>query len=122
MKRAVVIVDDDPDLRSAIEDVIGLWPDHRCLALKDHEDLLKHGEEVMSADLVILDVNLGPDVPSGIDAYRWLREQGYRGRIVFLTGHARSHPSVAEALRIGDARVFEKPIQLETLQRIVAGD
>ena len=55
------------------------------------------------------------------DAYRWLRACGFAGRIAFLTGHARSHPLVEQAHRLGDALVHEKPISAETLRSMLAG-
>ena len=58
---------------------------------------------------------MGPQVPSGLDAYGWLRKHGFDGRIVFLTGHAASHPLVVEAKRLGDAEVVGKPVSLDTL-------
>jgi FixJ family two-component response regulator len=75
----------------------------------------------LACDSAILDINLGPGQPSGIDAYKWLRNNGYRGRIAFLTGHAGTHPLVIEATRIGDAEIFSKPVDPDQIQTIVAG-
>jgi FixJ family two-component response regulator len=66
-----------------------------------------------------LDINLGVDSASGIDAYRWLRDTGFGGRIAFLTGRARTHPMVQEALRFGDAKVYDKPISFSQLRALV---
>jgi FixJ family two-component response regulator len=65
-------------------------------------------------ETVILDINLGPGEPSGLDVYRWLREQGFAGRIVFLTGHAADHPLVSQAYRLG-AHVLQKPARIQRL-------
>ena len=43
------------------------------------------------------------------------------GRIVFLTGHASTHPLVVEANRMGDAEIFSKPIDPDRLRSIVEG-
>jgi FixJ family two-component response regulator len=94
---------------------------HRCVGVGSFEELAALGEEALGASVVILDINLGPDRRSGIDAYAWLRGQGYTGRIVFLTGHASSHPLVVEAQRIGDAEIFSKPIEPDRLRSIVQG-
>jgi DNA-binding response OmpR family regulator len=71
-------------------------------------------------DLAILDINLGAGSPSGLAGYRWLREHEFAGRVVFLTGHARSHPLVAEASEIGDAVVYEKPMTAAQLRAIMS--
>jgi len=86
-----------------------------------YEELTALGDDALGASVVILDINLGPDRRSGIDAYAWLRDQGYKGRIVFLTGHASSPPLVVEAQRIGDAEIFAKPIEPDRLRAIVEG-
>ena len=75
----------------------------------------------MSCTVAILDVNLGADVQSGIDAYRWLRGEGFAGPIIFLTGHANSNPQVADVRRIGDAMVVTKPASMAMLQSVLNG-
>jgi FixJ family two-component response regulator len=65
--------------------------------------------------LAILDINLGEGQPSGLDAYHWLRESGFEGKIVFLTGHARSHPLVSQARQAGKVVILEKPTTMERL-------
>jgi hypothetical protein len=42
--------------------------------------------------------------PAGVDAYGWLQEHGFSGPVVFLTGHARSHPWVRRAQRFPAVR------------------
>jgi DNA-binding response OmpR family regulator len=68
----------------------------------------------------LLDVNLGAGQPSGIDAYRWLREHSFPGRIVFLTGHATTSPEVIAARSHGQT-VLEKPIDIVKLGALVTG-
>jgi FixJ family two-component response regulator len=70
----------------------------------------------------ILDVNLGPGRRSGIDAYAWLRQKGYTGRIAFLTGHARDHPLVVQAHRVGKVEIFTKPIDPDQMRSLVEGN
>jgi len=55
-------------------------------------------------------------------ANAWLRDRGYTGRIVFLTGHASTHPLVVEAQRIGDAEIFSNPVEPDRLRSIVKGE
>ena len=71
-------------------------------------------------DLAFLDVNLGADNPSGLDALRWLRERGYPGKTVFLTGHGVENPLVEEARSTSGVEVLQKPISMRRLARALA--
>ena len=120
-RRRVLFLDDDDDLRDTFVEFIAESFDGECLALRSYEELVAHRAQALSCDLAILDVNLGADVRSGIDGYRWLRGEGFRGPIVFLTGHANSHPLVADVRRIGDAIVVTKPASMATLGSVLNG-
>jgi DNA-binding NtrC family response regulator len=115
----VIFLDDDQDLREVVVELVADLG-FQIEAVESVEQF----EAVMVAhacafDVAILDINLGPDAPSGIDAYRWLKSHDFPGRVVFLTGHAVSHPRVLEAARLGDARVYDKPISLQELRAII---
>ena len=73
----------------------------------------------LGCGLALLDINLGAGVPSGLDAYRWLKDNGFPGRTVFLTGHARSHPLVREARELTHVQVLSKPIESAVLLALV---
>ena len=118
----VLYVEDNDDLRELVVELVTVVLNHRCVGVGSYEELAALGEEALRCSVAILDINLGPDQRSGIDAYAWLRDQGYKGRIVFLTGHASSHPLVVEAQRIGDAEIFSKPIEPDRLRSIVEGE
>jgi FixJ family two-component response regulator len=81
-------------------------------------ELESQKSDVLGAAIAILDINLGPNEPNGIDAYRWLMTNGFNGKILFLTGHARSSPLVAESTALG-AEVMEKPVETAKLISIV---
>ena len=84
-------------------------------------DLAKNRAAALGCALAIIDVNLGPGAPNGVDAHAWLRGERFKGRTVFLTGHASTDPGVVAALRLGDAEVITKPIDLEGLGALVKG-
>ncbi|MDC0716913.1 response regulator [Nannocystis bainbridge] len=115
----VVFLDDDEDLRELFVDVVALFAERDCLTVGSVDELVEQRKRVLAAELIILDINLGPGLPSGLDAYKWLREQNYGGRVVFLTGHAASHPLVAEARRLAGVRVYEKPLPVPTIARLL---
>ena len=118
----VLYVEDNDDLRELVVELVTVAFHRRCVGVGSYEEMVALGEEALGCSVAILDINLGPNRPSGIDAYTWLRDKGYTGRIVFLTGHASNHPLVVEAQRIGDAEIFSKPIEIERLEAIVEGD
>jgi len=117
----VLFVEDNDDLRESFVELIRLVLEHRCIGARSYDEVVALGNEVLRCTAAILDINLGPGQPSGIDTYAWLRSNGYRGRIVFLTGHASTQPMVMEAARIGDAEIFSKPIDPEDIRWIVEG-
>ena len=118
----VLYVEDNDDLRELVTELVTVVFKRRCVAVGSYEELVVLGQHVLGCSVAILDINLGPNRPSGIDAYRWLREKRYPGRIVFLTGHANTHPLVVEAQRIGHAEIFSKPIGPDRLRSIVEGE
>ena len=111
----VLFLDDDEDLRTTFADLVRTIFERDCYGIRSYGDLIDLGERALHCGVAILDINLGPQVPSGLDAYGWLRKHGFHGRIVFLTGHAASHPLVVEAKRLGDAEVVGKPVSLDRL-------
>ena len=118
----VLYVEDNDDLRELVVELVTVVLKRRCVGVGSYEELAALGKEALRCSVAILDINLGPGRRSGIDAYAWLRDHGFQGRIVFLTGHASSHPLVVEAQRIGDAEIFSKPIEPDRLRSIIEGE
>jgi DNA-binding NtrC family response regulator len=118
----VLFLDDDDDLVDAMTDALsddGRW---ECVGVHSVAELHALGAGAIGCQLAILDINLGVGVASGIDAYHWLRERQFGGRVLFLTGHARSHPLVGQAASLEGVRVLQKPITLERLLMIIGGE
>jgi DNA-binding NtrC family response regulator len=115
-----ILLDDDADLLEVMAEVLAAegW---RTLTVRSVAELQALGQRALAADVVVLDINLGPSRPSGIDAYDWLLGQGFGGRILFLTGHARSHPLVARAEHLHRARVIDKPASADRLIDLITG-
>jgi DNA-binding NtrC family response regulator len=115
----VFILDDDDDLRATLSDVIELMLASSVVSAGSVEQMIEQKDRVLACSMAILDINLGADRESGLDAYFWLRRHGFRGTIVFLTGHGRNHPLVDQALRLGQAAVHDKPITVENLRHLL---
>jgi DNA-binding NtrC family response regulator len=110
----IVFLDDNEDLRDLMPTLLETTLGVRCLSFGNLTDFQKHADEVLEAGVAILDINLGPNVPDGVDAFNWLMQRGFRGKILFFTGHARANPQVALAERNG-AQILEKPIHPDKL-------
>ncbi|MFO7567443.1 MAG: response regulator [Enhygromyxa sp.] len=114
------MLDDDDDLRLLLCEAVTSLAGGECLSLRSFEDLVAHQAEALDCDLAILDVNLGAGAPTGLDALDWLRTHGFEGRVVFLTGHARTHPLVESARRTAGVPVLEKPVSLDTILSLLS--
>lgn len=118
MQRVLVLEDDD-DLRSLLCDLLVSSGAKACVSANSLDAMVRQKEQVLGCELALLDVNLGSRAPSGLDAYRWLLENGFTGRIVFLTGHASHHPLVRQAHALTHARVLSKPVDAKVLMELV---
>src|SRR4051812_21190276 len=115
-----VLLDDDEDLLESLADVLSA-AGCQCLLARSLSELERLGPRALAADVAVLDINLGPARPSGIDAYEWLLGHGFHGRIMFLTGHGSAHPLVARAHRLREAIVLQKPLGATRLVEQIVG-
>jgi FixJ family two-component response regulator len=116
----VVLLDDDEDLLEALSDLIRALGGPPCLTLRSVSELAQHRDVALRCDLAILDINLGPDQPSGLDAYGWLLAERFSGRVAFLTGHAQAHPLVERARKYERTHVLRKPLDVPQLRSLLA--
>jgi DNA-binding NtrC family response regulator len=116
----VLILDDDEDLRdvlgTTVEEVFG-WS---WIGVSSVPAMIDLGQRALGSDLAILDINLGLDQPSGLDAFAWLGEHHFKGRIIFLTGHAASHPLVDKAQHEQLASIYQKPLTVGEIGRLLS--
>jgi hypothetical protein len=50
-----------------------------------------------------------------------LRGRNYHGKIVFLSGHARTDPQVEEAARMSGVDFFQKPLAFDQIEALILG-
>jgi len=115
----VLVLEDDEDLRSILCELLSLSGAEVRVSAGRLEDVRRERVEALGCGLALLDINLGAGVPSGLDAYRWLKDNGFSGKTVFFTGHARSHPLVREALELPHVQVLSKPVASKVLLELV---
>jgi DNA-binding response OmpR family regulator len=84
VKRKILVVDDDPDLRAALAEQFDLLQEFEPASAATASEALRlmRGEHV---DLVLMDVAL-PDM-DGREAVKLARRAGFRGPVIMLTGH-----------------------------------
>ena len=115
----VLVLEDNTDLGELLGEMLLAAGADSCVIVATVADLHRREVEALRCELAILDINLGPGQPSGVDACRWLLARRFRGKIVFLTGHAASHPLVLEAAKIAQASIFMKPLSPVRLAELV---
>jgi two-component system nitrogen regulation response regulator NtrX len=110
----ILVVDDEPEIRSVLKDVLS----------DEHYDVLlaSDGIECLSildteaVDLVILDVWL-PNM-GGIDVLEAIKTKNPEIEVVIISGHANINLAV-KAVKIGAFDFLEKPLSLEKIITVV---
>ena len=114
----IVFLDDSEDLRELMPILLETTLGVECKCFGNLAEFQSHLKEVLLAKVAILDINLGPNAPDGVDAFNWLMDHGFQGKILFFTGHARTNPQVALAGRSG-VQIVEKPLQTDKLISLI---
>ena len=71
--RTVLFVDDDCDICEVVEAMCQSLPEVECVCVTSMSAVLERAALVLCTGIAILDVNLGPGKPSGVEIYRWLK-------------------------------------------------
>lgn len=118
----ILVMDDDIDLLEVLQEtLVTLCKVEQVVTATSMDSVQQQKEKILDCKLAILDVNLGAERPSGVNVAQWLRDNGFTGQIVFLTGHAASDPEVLAATRMPNTKVVAKPIGLPQLLGFVDG-
>ncbi|GAM01382.1 response regulator [Sphingomonas parapaucimobilis] len=108
--RRALLVEDDEGVRRSLQLLLH-WRGYDVRSYAGAASALTSGD-VESADLLIADFNL-PD-GTGLDVLRSLRNRGWRGRSILITGF--HTPAIeADARAQGFDSVLEKPLRQQTL-------
>lgn len=95
----VCIVDDNPDLRSALEEIIRMSDDYRCVGTMSNAKEAKLKLPDLKPDVVLMDINLGGD-ENGIDCVRDLKPQIQQTNFMMCTVYEENE-KIFEALSAG---------------------
>ena len=117
--KRVLVLDDDRFMLGVLEELLGEVGRYHVATEADARDALarlgEHRPDVMICDLVLPDMD-------GIEFLQAAVGQGFRGKVVLLTGYAElCEPAsgLARALGLQVAGAFRKPIGAEQLRRAV---
>ena len=115
---AVLVVDDEPAIRTAVARYLSSLGHHVDVAASGREALERLSSR--SFDLILLDLRM-PDM-AGDALYRELiaRDAAHAGRIVFITGEDSSSPATQSFLQASGRPVIGKPFSLDDLRRALA--
>lgn len=95
----VCIVDDNPDLRSALEEILRMSDEYRCVGAISNAREAKLKIPLLKPDVVLMDINLGGD-ESGIDCVRDLKPQIPQTNFMMCTVYEENE-KIFEALSAG---------------------
>jgi len=112
---SLLVVDDEPDLRTLYELTL-LREGYDLDTAGTVQDALLHLKD-RTYSAVITDMRL-PD-GSGLDVLRWLEESGRREKTVVITAYGSSENAV-EALRAGAYDYLTKPVDLKQFRGVIA--
>ena len=121
MLETVLLVDDDEDLRAAMDEVLHRLGVRRLVEAGSLRDVEDQREEALACQLALVDINLGYGEPTGINVFEWLEREGFSGRVVFLTGHGSQDPRVQQAATLAGSQVASKPLTTAKLRDMIEG-
>ncbi|HET6377413.1 MAG TPA: response regulator transcription factor [Methylocella sp.] len=107
----ILIADDDPDLRAALAEQVGLHEEFTAIETDTARGAIAMARE-QTPDLIIMDVGL-PDM-DGREAVRQLRQQGFKNPIIMLTAHSSENDTV-EGFDAGANDYVAKPFRFAEL-------
>lgn len=107
---SVLVIDDEPLLCDLLVRFLSLRG-YRAFGVKDGHEALQIVDDT-PPDAIVLDLIM-PGLP-GIDVLRALREKGYPGGIIIMTG-SHSEELLQDAWKLGPQEILIKPVDLERL-------
>jgi len=111
---AVLIVDDDPDIRQLMEDVVE-GEGYRATAVESGEKALKELDK-QHFDFVFLDLML-PGL-TGVDVLRFIKEHENKTIVAVITGHG-DDALALEAMELGPMFFIRKPFDISEITTVL---
>jgi FixJ family two-component response regulator len=117
--KPVLFIDDNRDLRELVRETLRFVGVEGSVIAASLADLKVQRDAAVACELAIIDINLGRDQPTGVEVHDWLKQEGFAGRVVFLTGHGEDDARVRAASQLGGTRLLTKPIDFSDFVRLI---
>lgn len=117
--RSIFFLDDSEEFLEVMKVFVSATCQCEAIICPNFEIMYERAEEILKSDMAFLDINLGVHQPSGVQAYRWLRSQGYDKPVFFLTGHAKDSDEARQAEGFEHTQVIQKPIAPKDLRALI---
>ncbi len=114
MKKRILIIEDEEDLREVIKDLLEIWDLDIDVAVDGLEGI--ECQKKQTYDLVISDLRM-PRC-SGLDVLKWMRTQSIQTPVIFQTGHGYADLK-KDTENSGILAILEKPWDHEVLMNLV---
>ena len=113
----VCIVDDNPDLRSALEEILRMSDDNKCIGTMSNAKEALQKLPILKPDVVLMDINLGSG-ESGIDCVKQLKPQIPQTNFMMCTVYEENE-KIFEALSAGaSGYILKKTAPAKMLEAI----
>lgn len=117
--RSIFFLDDSEDYLDVMKVFVQAACNYEAITCTNIENMQDRMEEILKSEMAFLDINLGVNQPSGVQAYRWLRSHGYTKPVFFLTGHGKDSNENKQASIFEEVRVIQKPIAAQEFRDLI---
>ena len=115
MKKTILIVEDDKDLRGIYKEILELYDYNVHIAVNGLEGVEKFKQKKPS--LVIMDASMS--ILDGYKAFKQIKEIDNNANVIIVTGFSDNEPKSKEAIKLGLIKIISKPLGVDELLILV---
>ncbi|MCH8085764.1 MAG: response regulator [Nitrosopumilus sp.] len=115
MKKTILIVEDDKDLRGIYKEILELYDYDVHIAVNGLEGVEKFKQKKPS--LVIMDAAM--PILDGYKAFKQIKEIDNNANVIIVTGFSDNEPRSKEAIKLGLIKIISKPLGVDELLILV---
>lgn len=115
MKKTILIVEDDKDLRGIYKEILELYDYDVHIAVNGLEEVEKFKQKKPS--LVIMDAAM--PILDGYKAFKQIKEIDNNANVIIVTGFSDNEPRSKEAIKLGLIKIISKPLGVDELLILV---
>ena len=115
MKKIILIVEDDKDLRGIYKEILELYDYDVHIAVNGLEGVEKFKQKKPS--LVIMDAAM--PILDGYKAFKQIKEIDNNANVIIVTGFSDNEQRSKEAIKLGLIKIISKPLGVDELLILV---